>query len=95
MRWLLRRPARSGRHSVNQATIAPTSDWTWESTPVAPFQRRPAGSAQIAKPAYSHRFSESGVFLGFADGSVIELAASDPKAHAFRALARTLTQAAP
>jgi hypothetical protein len=32
------------------------------------------------------------VYLGFTDGSVLELAASDPKAHAFRALARTLTQ---
>ena len=36
--------------------------------------------------------SESGVHLGFADGSVLELAASDPRANTFQALARTLTQ---
>ncbi|MFL6071534.1 MAG: hypothetical protein ACJ72Y_09665 [Actinomycetes bacterium] len=65
-----------------------------ESSAVAPFERRAVSSAPIAQPG-QHRLSESGVFLGFADGSVMELAASDPKAPAFRALARTLTQAAP
>jgi hypothetical protein len=39
----------------------------------------------------SHQ-TDSGVYLGFADGSVLELAASDPRANAFRALASTLAE---
>ena len=35
---------------------------------------------------------QSGVYLGFADGVVLQLAASDPRVRTFRALARTLTQ---
>jgi prepilin-type processing-associated H-X9-DG protein len=38
------------------------------------------------------RHPESGVHLGFADGSVMELSATDPRANTFQAIARTLTQ---
>jgi hypothetical protein len=37
----------------------------------------------------------SGVYLGFADGVVLQLDAADPRAGTFRSLARSLAQASP
>jgi hypothetical protein len=47
------------------------------------------GSPVQARPAPPRA---SGVYLGFADGTLVELASSDPRAKTFRSLARTLTQ---
>ena len=86
MRWLSRRNATPGRHAAGRhnAPLAPV-------VPVAPAPLAPMPVTRVAA-AMPVRVAQSGVHLGFADGSVLELAASDPRANTFRALARTLTQ---
>ena len=77
MRWLSRRSAPVGRHSVSPARVDPA-----RTVPQPPITPEP----EPARPA------ESGVYLGFADGVVLQLSASDPRAATFRSLARALTQ---
>ncbi|HEX5018088.1 MAG TPA: hypothetical protein VFX15_10960 [Actinomycetes bacterium] len=77
MRWLSRRSTPVGRHSVSPARTDPTR--TVQQLPVTPEPEPPPPS-------------ESGVYLGFADGVVLQLSASDPRAATFRSLARALTQ---
>ena len=78
MRWLSRRNASPGRHAAGRHR-APA-------TVTAP---EPVVTGPVVMPT---RDTESGVHLGFADGSVLELAASDARANTFRALARALAQ---
>ncbi len=87
MRWLSRRNATPGRHAAGRHSPKGTPPPAAGHHP--PLVPLPAAPVPIAMPA---RASESGVHLGFADGSVLELAASDPRANTFQALARTLTQ---
>jgi hypothetical protein len=96
MRWLPRRPGRSGRHSASHTPPHGLSS-TDASTPAAPFQRLPAGATAATPPTDTLpiRNADSGVYLGFVDGSLLQLPASDPRANTFRALARTLAQGNP
>jgi hypothetical protein len=83
MRWLSRRNATPGRHAAGRHSA--------NGTPVAPSPAVPAVAA-VAPASLPTPPPESGVHLGFADGSVLQLAASDPRANTFQALARTLAQ---
>jgi hypothetical protein len=75
--------AAQGAESADWAELAP-SQTPPESGP--DLMAQPLAAAAV-RPPY-----QSGVHLGFVDGSLLELPASDPWAPAFRALASTLTQ---
>ena len=82
MRWFSRQAPRGGRHARG------ASRDVQRPAPVAAVHPRPARPQpeDEAQPAFD------GVFLGFADGSRLQLPAGDPRVSAFRAVATTLAQ---
>ena len=97
MRWFRRR---AGRHAAGQPAGAAVSQpvpapWAAASAPTRPTP--PAERIQPPQPR--QRVAPTGplpadgrVRLGFSDGSAVTLAPDDPRARAFRALARELAR---
>jgi hypothetical protein len=89
MLWTRRRVREpQGRHRAAATTaVQPVP------VPPVPVQPAPVRPAPVLAPHVPPSTSAepgSGVHLGFADGSALELGSGDPRVGAFRAVARTL-----
>ena len=93
MRWFSRRSTSNGRHSVSSAAAPAMAAVTSPASAAGSVSPVPS----MGVPTGLERFVPppgSGVYLGFADGVVLQLDAEDPRARTFRALARSLAQGA-